>query len=745
MRQGRLQQTLAIGVVGCGVWAGATAPVRAADRAERNDASSVVTVKSAGLEALLSDPRDASLVRALRMLDDRVMELPRELDEDEIPADAITFALDVLFSAKSLRIGLAENPANPDMPLFAQLDVMAEDANAARNYDDRLVNLMALGGIDHAMHQRRGQGVMAVDVDGMALLHGAQKRNGRDVFSVGIDELRSSAASVGDSILPDGVDPTLAFRLDTTALSPMLRHLEQQVMQNPEMAGVIGSLRMAGLDPDSPLVVRAMLGHGDDRAYAAVRVDDYVPVMTRMGTGPDNLLTKHDFRPVPRDAQFASVGKWNATTYVDSMAEGFRQMMGLDEGDPLDMVEQMIGIHPRRDMLNHLGTTFGAYSSPSTGGGLLCTRRSAEVTNPQALRETFVKIIGMANAISKQGAQGYVRIESTDMHARRVTVLRFPGLPIPLELAFTQADGYLLAALSPQALLAGVDQLMNDHGTLLDHPRFVEMGGSIDNSVKAEFMDTPACMRSGYMLVNMGMAALSNVVRSPRHRDREPGFIMPSYDVLAKDAKATVTMTRIDGDDLLIETQCDRSLLANVCGTAGLLMDGGGMALAGGAMSAGLLLPALEQARESARSAKAANQGRSIGMAYAIYQSEHDGVMPNDPNDIVAYVGPDALRSEFGPSPDGGADFWLDLSGRDIDGITMPSRYIIAVDRAAYHTGADRITVVFADGHVEMLSTFELQEHLRRDVNSHVDLNQIRRGVSGTSPTAPDAATALAG
>src|SRR5688572_4716589 len=65
-------------------------------------AADALVIYSAGADALLSDPKDAGLLRALKMLDERVLELPREVEDESMPAPAIQLALQLLMSPMSL-------------------------------------------------------------------------------------------------------------------------------------------------------------------------------------------------------------------------------------------------------------------------------------------------------------------------------------------------------------------------------------------------------------------------------------------------------------------------------------------------------------------------------------------------------------------------------------------------------------------------------------------------------------------
>src|SRR4029077_20108879 len=107
----------------------------------------------------------------------------------------------------------------------------------------------------------------------------------------------------------------------------------------------------------------------------------------------------------------------------------------------------------------HLGETIGMYSSDTTGGGgLMSMVAFVEVKNADGLNQTMARIRGMLNQIGQQQAKGYVRIGERDLGGQKVMTLTFPGIPIPLEVCWGVADGYLYAAASPNAFLAAVQQ-----------------------------------------------------------------------------------------------------------------------------------------------------------------------------------------------------------------------------------------------------------------------------------------------
>src|SRR5262249_4402545 len=58
---------------------------------------------------------------------------------------------------------------------------------------------------------------------------------------------------------------------------------------------------------------------------------------------------------------------------------------------------------------------------------------------------------------------------------------------------------------------------------------------------------------------------------SPTDPTREPGLLVPLFADLRRDAKASVSLTFWDGDDLVTESRGDRSMLVKAGGTIGAL------------------------------------------------------------------------------------------------------------------------------------------------------------------------------
>jgi prepilin-type processing-associated H-X9-DG protein len=397
---------------------------------------------------------------------------------------------------------------------------------------------------------------------------------------------------------------------------------------------------------------------------------------------------------------------------IQAMLARQAEMTGEEIPDPIEMIAMMTGVNLETDIVDHLGTRFGWYLSDRTGGGgLLSAVSFVEVTNEEALRETFGRLTGMANAMAEQNAKGYVRFARREVGGRPVMVLMFPGLPIPLEISFAISDGYMYSALSVSGLVAAMDQAQGGQPSLADNPRFQEMGGlELDQAIQLTFLDTPRTMRDGYGLVSLGMAALTNMTRSPADPERGVFGSMPSFDALTDGAKAMVEVISIEDADLVVRSQSDRSALVNACGIIGMLGGSTG-AVAVAAIGAGVMLPALRKARENAERVKRAAQYQELGMGVMMFAVEHDDRVPESVEELIreGYLTPESLLSPLGGAPDGGPDLWLNSEIGRLSSVRRPDRHILAYDRAMLLAGSDTVVVLFVDGHVEMQAPHELK------------------------------------
>lgn len=704
----------------------------AAAEAKVAAANDALLVHSGGLEALLVDPKDQGVLKALRMIDQRVLELPGELHQAQMPAAAMQLVIDLLTGPMTLRAGMLsqaemqamQNQPGGGPPFYAQINFLTKDANAAQTLAGRLSGTMASMGAPPSKPAPAMPGFQVIDAHGAPMYLGTFKGESSGV-AVGLNRVDPSEPAFGETGLPKGVTPAFVFDIDYRQLQPVMEMFAQHA--GPEGEQALNQLRMMGLYGPDAANLKIAVGHGPDRAHMAMRYVNYKRVMEQVKGVASGSLSAADLKRIPADATYAQITKFNLNSFLHGMEQMAQQQQAAAGGeggappDPMAMIEQQTGINPQRDVFDHLGETMGLYMSDTTGaGGILSSVAFIEVKNPEGLANSISRMRGMANQLGQQFAKGYVRWAERSIDGVNVQMLTFPGLPIPIEVGFAIADGWLYAAPSTQGLLAAIKHAKSGTTSLADNAHFKEMAGDFKGAIQVSFIDTPRLVPGGYGLVSLGVAALANAVRSPVDVNREPGLIMPPLPELMKGAKASVMVSKLEGDDLVTTGQWDRSMLVNACGTVGMI-GGSPAAIGVAALMAGVTLPALHKAREAAVDVKAAAQLRQIGTAMMVYAADNKDALPKSTQVLIDQniLFPEILDSPAGDA-DQGPDFWVDSSGVRLGSIQNPMRRILGYDRAMYDQRRS-VNVLYADGHVEKL-TFDAFNQAVQDVaNQGVD------------------------
>jgi len=148
---------------------------------------------------------------------------------------------------------------------------------------------------------------------------------------------------------------------------------------------------------------------------------------------------------------------------------------------------------------------------------------------------------------------------------------------------------------------------------------------------------------------------------------------------------------------------------------SGGMLEGKGLAIAGlctGGASvlilpivAGLMLPALSQAREKARGeAACVSNARQIMVGVIGYANDHQEQLPDSFAALTEYLGDEESRSHLLTCPQSGATpcFELVITGRDLSSLPNPGQTVILREIQAPHHG--RRVVGYADGHVEVVA-----------------------------------------
>jgi len=132
-------------------------------------------------------------------------------------------------------------------------------------------------------------------------------------------------------------------------------------------------------------------------------------------------------------------------------------------------------------------------------------------------------------------------------------------------------------------------------------------------------------------------------------------------------------------------------------------------AVAGGAIGAGILMPALARARQQGKNAVSMNNLKLLGTSVIMYSDDHDGKLPDNFEQAKKYYGnPKVLESPLKPKGFAGPSY-IYVSGHSLKA-KSPARQIVIYENPEYCQ--DTINTLFLDGHVERMQRNRFRETL---------------------------------
>lgn len=672
-----------------------------------------IIVQSAGINAMLVDRKDAGLKRALMMLDDRILELPAETDEPEMPAGMIKMVWDHLISPMSLRFAMDENPEQGAAPFHAQLIVHTLEPGQARSTAGMIASMLEQQGAEWAQGPMGGVRVTQAPFGKMML--GAAAIDGHESLIIGMNALDPDAPDLDTTaLLPRGVAPVFAMHADLKQLTPLM----EMAMQDPNAAMFRDMMESSGIMGENAMIIDMAMGHAEDRTHGGLIMHDYAKAGANWGALPGQNLPATILKAIPADATYAQAGMFDWSKLPDMLREIAKQTG--EEQDPFQVMASELGFNPDTDFIAHLGNTFAMYQSDTTGGGgLMSMVAIVSLKNPDAFAATHDKIRTRVNQLGAREAKGYVKVHPWQEGGVNAFTLMTPGLPLPLELSWAIVGDHLIAGANPAALLTAANQLRNPKSSILDNKKVVEMaGGRLDDVMQFEFVDTPRHARQGYGVAQAVGAMIANGVRSPSDPERNPGPVVMPFNDFIEGVQPMVVAGRWQGDDLVYKWQGDRSMMVNLAGAGGAM--GGMTGLVMIAALGGVMLPAISKARKTAIRTKNVSTLSAISRAILVYANENDERLPQSLEQLQreGFLTGIDLASPYGPAWDERGDYAYrtDLADRVYWELEGANAILLAIDRAQMLNDGG-LTVVFLDGHVEELDLGRFEELLAIDGN----------------------------
>ncbi|MEO1512416.1 MAG: hypothetical protein AAFU70_10105, partial [Planctomycetota bacterium] len=402
--------------------------------------------------------------------------------------------------------------------------------------------------------------------------------------------------------LPANSEPVLSMSIEIGRLVEMFAELLEE--EDPRVLEQFD--RFGFLDAGDARLEMAY-GSDGDAGFLSARMTEAKPWLGRFfGQG---AFGRDDMRMVPRDAVLV------AATSAD-FAWVLEIIEAISEDTGRDFVEQIregFGIDLDSGLLSNVGPRWIYYQADSTGGGgLLSGVLLAEIRDPDAFRQTLSSALVHGNQAGSALGRGYARSREWQLNGNTVWSAVFPGIPVPIEPSWTVIDGWLVAAATPVGLTSAVAAL-DAESSVLDNPLFQQAIADRwpgDPVIQINFIDTPRMAARGFGAMSLAASSLANAARQPFNAAAEPGTVMPTYGVFVDGIRPTGGLVTWSGDDLVQRVSMDSSAL--VQGAAAISQSGTLLAPQLIAAQAGVLLPALGEARESAQQLKSSTQIRAI-------------------------------------------------------------------------------------------------------------------------------------
>lgn len=522
----------------------------------------LLAMRCGGVESWFVDDKDQALLRALRMFDERLNELPGEVPDFEVPPPALRLFTRLFSGPMALTVGMSSEavPGMP-MPFAGELRLtQGSAADAQANVTD-IVNMMAEFGVP-LDPPAAGAGYVLPSPVPMWM-----GESGDDVYiRLGLEGGAPAPDQAG--LLPEGAE---AYFTGMMAYGEFIDLATEASGGDQDLYEVQQVLALLGLDA---LNFEFAAGTDAERGYAVMRMPGWAADAQEAGLLSSEPLSQMIVTAIPEDATWATASSVDLGGMIETYAEMFATLGG-EDGDVFAMIEAETGIDVRQDLIAPFGGQMAMYASDSTGGGgMLSTVAVVEIGDAEAWNSSWARFQEAVARMGREEAMGYVRMSGFADGGQEYDVLSFPGLPIPLELCVTTVGDFAVFGVTPQAARAAVYQLTVSERSLLENPDFKsQLPAQMQGVRTISWMNTPRLMQDGYGTLSLMCSMVSNAMRSPSDPSREPGLLLPSYAELRSGAKAMVSVGRVDGEDYVEESRWDRSQLVNMAGLIGYMYD----------------------------------------------------------------------------------------------------------------------------------------------------------------------------
>jgi prepilin-type processing-associated H-X9-DG protein len=332
-------------------------------------------------------------------------------------------------------------------------------------------------------------------------------------------------------------------------------------------------------------------------------------------------LGPKDLASIPCDSDFAVAGRLDLGKVMDraiEVAGKIEPQAGAEIEHRLKMIDEVLGVNLRKDVVDSLGDVWCAYNSPSEGGLLISGFTAVvQVKDYDRLSAAHAKLLALAQTAIAQGnpqgegqfGPGFAprpprptpKIEHFRFAEHDVYFLSAPEFPLAPAWCLTNKE--LIVAAFPQQIKAYLSREA-DFKSLATVPEVADAFKGAEGPVSLTYVDGRRFFHQLYPLLCAGVQMASRELA--REGIDFNVSMIPSAPTIYRHLRPSISVVK----------RTDAGIETTSRGTVP-----GSSIISNGPVLAGFLLPAVAKAREAARRAQSMNNMKQIALAAFNYES----------------------------------------------------------------------------------------------------------------------------